>query len=141
MILVDVNVLVYAVRQDSDHHNEAEQWLTSAIESQEAIGISELILSSTIRILTNSRIFKLPTTFDDAFKYVNGLRSLSQAVVVAPGERHWDIFERLCRETNAVGNLITDAYFAAIAIEHDCEFISVDRDFEQFVGLRLRKPF
>lgn len=141
MILVDVNVLVYAARQDSDRHADAAQWLATAVESSDPFGISELILGSVIRILTNPRIFKLPTSLDDAFEFVERLRRLPQAAIVAPGERHWDIFSRLCHESGASGNLITDVYFAALAIEHDCEWISVDRDFEQFGGLRLRKPF
>jgi len=141
VILVDVNILVYAARQDSDRHADAKQWLTAAIDLGDPIGISELIVGSAIRILTNPRIFKLPTSLDDAFDFVERLRTLPQAAVVAPGERHWNIFERLCRESGASGNLITDAYFAALAIEHDCEWVSVDRDFERFTGLRLLKPF
>jgi hypothetical protein len=61
-------------------------------------------------------------------------------VTLAPGERHWDIFQRLCREVNAKGNLIPDAYLAALAIESGSEWITTDRDYARFPGLRWRHP-
>lgn len=141
MILVDVNIIVYAGSKDSNDHVRYLEWLTNLVESNEPIGISDLVLCGAIRILTNSRIFKSPSTFDAAFAFVERIRALPQAVVIGPGPSHWSIFERLCRESNATGNLVTDAYFAALAIEHDCELITADRDFKRFAGLRWRHPF
>jgi uncharacterized protein len=60
--------------------------------------------------------------------------------VIQPGPRHWDIFIRLCREANATGNLVQDAWLAALAIEWGCEWITADRGFNRFNGLRWRSP-
>jgi predicted nucleic acid-binding protein len=62
-------------------------------------------------------------------------------MLVTPGDNHWNIFENLCKESAAAGNLTQDAWFAALAIESSCEFITVDRDCARFKGLRWRTPF
>jgi predicted nucleic acid-binding protein len=61
-------------------------------------------------------------------------------VVIAGHDRHWEIFARLCRNAGATGNLVPDAYLAALAIEHGCEFVTCDKDFARFEGLRWRSP-
>jgi uncharacterized protein len=60
--------------------------------------------------------------------------------MIRPGPRHWGLFARLCRENGAAGNLVPDAYLAALAIEAGCELITTDRDFARFDGLRWRHP-
>ncbi|TAK75093.1 MAG: PIN domain-containing protein, partial [Dehalococcoidia bacterium] len=72
--------------------------------------------------------------------FANTLRSSPGVVIVGAGDRHWDIFERLCLEAGARGNLVTDAYLAALAIESGSELITTDRDFARFPGLRWRHP-
>jgi toxin-antitoxin system PIN domain toxin len=91
--------------------------------------------------VTNPRIFPDPDSVADAFEFTAALRSEPNATIVAPGPRHWDIFTRLCLESGARGNLVTDAYLAALAIEWGCEWITTDRDFARFPGLRWRHPF
>jgi hypothetical protein len=61
-------------------------------------------------------------------------------VLIQPGERHWDIFKRICTEADARGNLAPDAWFAALAIESGCEWITLDRDYARFPGLQWRVP-
>jgi predicted nucleic acid-binding protein len=61
-------------------------------------------------------------------------------LIVSPGRKHWEIFLRLCREGDARGNLVSDAYHAALAIENGCEWITTDRDFARFPGLKWRSP-
>ncbi|MEJ7803133.1 MAG: PIN domain-containing protein, partial [Candidatus Limnocylindria bacterium] len=75
-----------------------------------------------------------------ALKFTDALRSQPTATVLAPGPRHWQIFGRLCREAGAKGNLVADAYHAALAIESGSEWITTDRDFSRFAGLRWRHP-
>ena len=140
MILVDVNILVYAKRLDSPNHMKFRTWLEEALKSDSIFGISDLVLSSVVRILSHPRIFNEPTQLDEALQYVNSLRAHPACVVISPGERHWDIFARLCRAVGAKGNLITDAYFAALAIESGAEWITADRDYARFPGLRWRHP-
>lgn len=140
MILVDVNVLIYAHREDADRHDEYARWLEEQANAETAFGISDLVLSGFVRVVTHSRIFKTPSPLSDALAFANGLRALPNAVPVSPGERHWGIFTRLCEGIGARGNLVPDAYLAALAIESGAEWITTDRDFSRFPALRWRAP-
>jgi uncharacterized protein len=97
-------------------------------------------MSSFIRVVTNAKIFELPTPLDAAFEFVEGIRAYPNTVTLSPGPRHWEIFEIVARSADARGNLVTDAYLAALALESGCELISSDRDFARFQGLRWRHP-
>ncbi len=68
------------------------------------------------------------------------LRTRPNCVLVQPGARHWGIFERLCRESGARGNLVADAYLAALAVEAGCDWVTTDRDYTRFPGLSMRTP-
>jgi toxin-antitoxin system PIN domain toxin len=140
MIIPDVNVLVYAARDDSPRHGEYRAWLVSAMDGAEAVGLSELVLSGVVRVLTHPRVFTPPMPVADALAYVEALRAQPRAVMLRPGERHWSIFAALCRDGDARGNLVADAYHAALAIEAGAEFVTTDRDFARFPGLRWRVP-
>lgn len=140
VILIDVNILVYAKRLDSVNHSRFKSWLEEAFSSEAVIGSSELVLSSVVRILTHPQIFREPTQLDEALEYVDYLREHTACVPVSPGARHWGIFTRLCKVAGAKGNLISDAYFAALAIESGAEWITADRDYARFPGLRWRHP-
>src|SRR5579862_2167370 len=135
VILIDVNILVYAKRLDSVNHPKFHAWLEEALSSDEMIGSSELVLSSVVRILTHPQIFREPTQLREALEYVSFLREHPACVPVAPGARHWEIFTRLCELAGAKGNLTSDAYFAALAIESGAEWITADRDYARFPGL------
>jgi hypothetical protein len=93
-----------------------------------------------IRIVTHPRIFKLPTGWEDALRFSSELRNQPNCVVVTPGARHWEIFTGLCRAAGVKGNLVPDAYLAALAIESGSEWITTDRDYRRFPGLRWRHP-
>ncbi len=138
MILPDVNVLVYAHRQDSVRHSDYRDWLNRILASDTAFGISDLVLSGFLRVVTHPRVFGDPTPLDVAMEYAASVRNHPHAVTLAPGERHWEIFQRLCQEVSARGNLIADAYLAALAIEAGAEWITTDRDYARFSGLRWR---
>ncbi len=141
MILPDVNVLIYAFRSDSERHSEHKSWLESVINGASVYGISPQVLSGVVRICTHPRIFKRPSSRADAFAFCGALLEQPNANVIVPGERHWSIFGDLCEQSNAVGNLVPDAWFAALAIESGCEWITTDRDYARFPGLRWRVPF
>ena len=140
MILFDVNVLLNAHRSGQEHHGIARELLESVVNSPSPFAISELVLSAFVRIATNPRAFAVPTPLEDAFRFTDRLLQRSNARVVRPGDRHWAIFEDLCRRTQARGALIADAQHAALAIEHGCEWISFDRDFARFPDLRWWHP-
>ena len=136
MILPDVNVLVYAYRPDAQHHEQARTWLDSIVEGDSNFALSKLVLSAFVRIITNRKIHKEPTPIDRAFAFCDNLLSQPHHLIVEPGALHWTIFQRLCIETNTSGNNLTDAWFAALAIEWGCEWVTFDRDFRRFPGLK-----
>ena len=140
MILCDVNVLLYALRSDSDRHNEYRSWLIERLDGPENIGVSELVLSGVVRIATHPRVYRKPSAPSEAFAFADAIRSRPNAVMVAPGQRHWDVFRDLCDGSGAKGNFIPDAYFAALAIEWGCEWVTTDRDYARFPGLKWRHP-
>lgn len=140
MILPDVNVLIYAHREDVSDHARYRSWLEGLINGDEAYGISELVLSGFVRVVTHAKVFKRPSPLSDALAFTSQLREPPNSVRVEPSVRHWDLFQRLCRESDARGNLVPDAYLAALAIESGCEWITTDRDFSRFRGLRWRHP-
>jgi hypothetical protein len=140
MILLDVNVLVYAMREDAERHAEYAVYLRRVLGGAESVGVSDMVLSGAVRILTHRRIFRPPTPMGLAMDFAEFVRESPNVLSVSPGARHWEIFTDLCRATNAVGGLVTDAWFAALAIEQGCEWVSADRDFARFPGLRWHHP-
>lgn len=141
MILPDVNVLVYATHDESSDHLKYKAWLEDIVKSGQTFALCDSVLSGFIRIVTHPRIFAAPTPLVEACHLVNALRSHPQCAVIAPGPRHWDIFMDLCKKTGARGNLVPDAYLAALAMESGSELMSNDRGFARFPGLRWRHPF
>ena len=140
MILVDVNVLVYAHREDTSRHLEYHAWVDGVVNGDEAYGVSDLVLSGFLRVVTNPQVFAAPTPMERALEFAEALRGAPTCVPVAPGDRHWEIFIRLCRDAGVRGNLVPDAWFAALAIESGSEWITTDRDYARFSGLRWRHP-
>jgi len=140
LLLCDVNVLVYAHREDAKDHARYRSWLEAVLNGEEAFGVSDLILSGFVRVVTHPKVFARPTPRETAFAFVDTLRSQPNAIAIQPGARHWGIFSSLCESANAKGNLVPDAYLAAMAIESGCDWVTSDRDFLRFQGLRVRHP-
>ena len=141
MILPDVNVLIYAFRADSEDHAQYKEWLESVVNGSAAYGISPQVLASVVRITTHHRIYANPSSRGDVFNFCRTLLQQPNATVTEPGGRHWPIFEEMCTKAKATGNLAQDAWFAALAIESGCEWITTDRDYARFPGLTWRSPF
>ena len=140
MILTDVNVLIYAHRQDMERHRDYAAWLARQAASATAFGVSEFVLSGFVRVVTNPRVFDAPTPLPEALAFASAVRAVPNAVRVVPGERHWGIFVNLCEAVGARGNRVPDAYLAALAIETGAEFTTSDRGFSRFPGLRWSHP-
>lgn len=140
MVLLDLNVLVCARREDASDHAAYHAWLTRLVNGSEAYGMSDLVLSGFLRVATHPRVFDPPSYLDDALDFAEAVRNRPQCVRVEPGERHWEIFTRLVRTVGAKGSLVPDAYLAALAIESGSDWITTDRDFRRFPGLRWRHP-
>ena len=91
-------------------------------------------------VVTHPKVFTQPTPLSQALDFCEALRSRPNATILSPGPRHWRIFTSLCVSAGARGNLIPDAYLAALAIETGSELITTDGDYRRFDGLRLRHP-
>lgn len=138
--LADVNVLVYAFRPDARDHLRYRAWLEELIGGDEAYGSSDIVLAGFIRVVTHPRIFGDPAPLETALRFAETYKANPNCVVIVPGPRHWEIFGRLCRDSEARGALVADAYLAALAIESGCEWVTTDRDYRRFPGLRSRHP-
>ena len=110
------------------------------MNADQAYGVADLVLSGFMRIVTHPKVFKQPTPLPQAAAFCDVLRTRPNATLLAPGHRHWQIFTELCTEVGARGNLIPDAYLAAIAIETGSDWITTDRDYRRFSTLRVRHP-
>jgi len=131
---------VYAHREDAARHDEYREWLRAELSAERPYGVSELVLSGFLRVVLHPRAFVQPTPVPMALAFCEALRSRPNAVVLAPGPRHWSIFTALCTEAGARGNLVPDAYLAALAVETESEWITTDGDYRRFRGLRVRHP-
>jgi len=140
MILPDVNVLIYAFRKEVPQHTVCRKWLDNTVLGVERFGISPLALAAVVRVTTNRHVYTTPSSFEAVFGFCEDLLGQPHCQIVEPRERHWEIFNRLCIETETRGPRVTDAWYAALAIEWGCEWITLDRDYARFPGLRWRVP-
>ncbi len=131
---------MYAHRRDTPDHATYRAWLEAQVNADAAFGLSDLVLSGFLRVVTHPKVFEVPSSLAEAMTFADQLRSRPNRIAVAPGDRHWEIFVGLCTTAATKGNLIPDAYFAAMAIEHGCEWITADRDFSRFPGLAWHHP-
>jgi toxin-antitoxin system PIN domain toxin len=141
VILPDVNVLLSAFRPDAPTHSASRQWLDAVVNGPAPFGMSPQVLASVVRIATHPRIYAHPDRLEDVLHFANVLLEHPHCQVIEPGPRHWGIFASRCRAAGARGNLVQDAWLAALAIESGCEWITMDRDYARFEGLSWRAPF
>jgi toxin-antitoxin system PIN domain toxin len=140
MILVDANLLIYAVNQDAPLHRRAKAWLESAFSGPETVGLSWNVLLAFLRLTTRQGLFRRPLPVDTAFDLVGAWLDQPSSNVVHPGPRHLAILRDLLLPMGAGGNLTSDAHLAALAIEHGAQLCSSDADFARFPGLKWRNP-
>jgi uncharacterized protein len=139
-MLPDVNVLVHAFRSDSSDHMVCRNWLDKVVNGQTNYGMSLQVLSGVVRVTTHPKVFLKPSGLSEVLRFCNVLIAQPHCVIVQPSKLHWNIFTRLCTEADARGNLVPDAWFAALAIESGCEWITLDRDYARFSELSWRLP-
>lgn len=140
MLCPDVNVLLYAFRRDSTDHSQYVHWLQQSMTGSEPVGVSELVLSAIVRLATNHRVYRQPSSTSEVLEFCQAVRSAPAAVPLRPGTKHWEIFSRLCQATSATANDVPDAYHAALVIENGATWITNDRGFARFPGLSWRTP-
>ncbi len=134
----DVDVLINAARPDAAHHRVCREWLETSLAGGKTLGISELVLSGVVRIVTNTRLYPRASTLEETLAFTNTLMSHPSVTRLRPGEQHWRIFTGLCEHEHVTGAKVSDAYHAALAIEHGATWITLDRDFASFSWLKSR---
>ena len=140
MIVLDANLLIYAVNDNAPENRKAKLWLESALSGQETIGFSWIVLLAFLRITTRPGIFPNAFPVDSALDLVDAWLDQSAATIVHPGPHHATLLRQLIGPMGAGGNLTSDAHLAALAIEHGAELCSSDSDFARFPGLKWRNP-
>jgi len=140
VILPDVNVLVYAARDDVPDCARYREWLERALLGPEPVAIASPVLAGFLRVVTNPRIFAQPSSLDDALRFVGAVLAAPAAVVPALSERLAGLLAEVCRLAAATADRVPDAYLVAIALDLDAELVTADRGFARFQGLRWRHP-
>jgi toxin-antitoxin system PIN domain toxin len=127
-------------RRDAPHHSLCKAWLETVVQGDARFGVSPLALGAVVHIASHPRIYAKPSPVSDIFEFCDSLLGMPNCQVVEPGKSHWRIFEGLCLETGTRGSKVTDIWYAALAIEWGCTWITFDRDFARFPGLSWRQP-
>jgi uncharacterized protein len=140
MILLDANLLIYAVNEDSLLNRKAKSWLESVLSGQETVAFPWTVLLAFLRLTTRPGMFRHPLPVDTALDLVTCWLDQTSATIVHPGPRHFPILRELLLPLGTGGNLTSDAHLAALAIEHGAELCSSDSDFARFPGLKWRNP-
>jgi len=140
MIVVDVNLLIYAVNEDSPYHKKAKPWLEAAVSGTETVGLPWIVLLAFLRLTTRAGLFQRPLTVDTAFDLVDAWLRQPSVTVPEATERHLQTMRDLVSPLGTGGNLTSDAHLAALTIEHGAELCSSDNDFSRFSRVRWRNP-
>lgn len=141
MKVVDLNLLLYAVNSDAPNHEIAREWLGQALSDDEPLGLAWVVILGFLRISTRPGLFARPLTTDQAIAAVQGWLDQPNAVLLYPGQLHWQVLRELLEASGTAGNLTTDAHIAALAIEYGATLYSTDRDFRRFAPmLRFENP-
>lgn len=139
-MLVDANILLFAVDAQSPHHRKATAWLTEQLNGPRRVAFPWLSLAAFLRISTNPRASQRPLAPEDAWRHLQDWLACDNAWVPNPTERHAEVFGGLITKYDLRGNLVTDAQVAALAIEHGLTVCSADTDFARFEEIRWVDP-
>lgn len=140
MLLLDVNVVLAAHRGDHPQHMRVREWFDGMLAGDERFTVPLLVWGSFLRLATHRRIFEVPTPRPDAFAFIDATRAQPLHLTVDPGPRHLTLLRSLCDEADASGDLVADAVIAALAMEHGCRVITLDRDFARFESVDFGRP-
>ena len=140
MILVDANLLIYAIDRDAPHHRKARLWLESVLSNTASVGLAWIVLLAFLRVTTRSQVMRTPLTPERAIAYVDSWLAQPHVSLIGPGDNHWPILRHLLGASGTGGNLTSDAHLAALAIEQGFTIYSTDNDFRRFAGLTVINP-
>lgn len=140
MFLLDVNVVLASHRGDHPNHNHVRPWFDQLLAGDDPFTVPALVWASFLRLATNRRIFEVPTPRAEAFAFIDATTGQPHHLPTGPGPRHLALLRELCDEADASGDLIPDAVLAAVAAEHHCDVVTLDRDFARFTSVRHIRP-
>ena len=140
MILVDANLLIYAIDSDSPHHKGARLWLEDVLSGTTHLGLAWVVILAFLRVTTRPGILKRPLAPESALAFVDSWFAQPYVSAVGPGDSHWAVLRNLLKTTGTAGNLTSDAHLAALAIERGCPVYSTDGDFKRFPGIEHINP-
>ena len=140
MILIDANLLIYAIDSDSPHHSAARHWLENTLSGTVPVALPWVVILAVIRITTRPGIMRKPLAPEAALAYVESWLQQPFVKPINPGDNHWSILHHLLASCGTAGNLTTDAHIAALALEYGCTVYSTDNDFKRFPGLKHVNP-
>jgi toxin-antitoxin system PIN domain toxin len=139
-VLVDANILLYAVDEASPFHERASSWLTTQLNGDRRVGFPWLSLVAFLRISTHERASERPLTPEQAVGFVSEWLEPEVSWIPLEGPGHARILTDLITRYRLQDNIISDAHLAALAIEHGLEVCSNDSDFARFSELRWTNP-
>ena len=139
-MLLDANLLLYAVDSRSPHNPTAAEWLEATMNGDQRVGLAWQTLGAFLRISTHPRIWPNPLSARDAWAYVEAWLAADPVWIPPTSEHTASVLRRLIERHHITGNLVPDAQLAALAIENGLELLSADTDFARFKELRWRNP-
>jgi toxin-antitoxin system PIN domain toxin len=139
-MLVDANILLFAVDETSRFHRSAAGWLTERLSGARRVGLPWQSLGAFLRISTHPRAAEHPLSPDEAWSHVEDWLGAEAAWIPEPTERHGEVLGFLVTSYQLRGNLVSDAQLAALAIEHGLSVCSADTDFARFKEIRWENP-
>jgi toxin-antitoxin system PIN domain toxin len=139
-MLVDANLLLYAVHKRAPQHRRAAAWLTEQLNGPKRVGLPWQSLTAFLRIATHPRAFQRPLAPLSAWELITGWLAAPATWIPQPGPEHARILGELVTAYEIGGNLVPDAQLAALAIEHGVPVCSNDTDFARFRELRWIDP-
>jgi hypothetical protein len=139
-LILDVNVLVAAFRDDADGHAHVRPWLERQLASEQLLMLPDASVVGFVRVVTHPRIFTPASTLAETIAFVDALLSTGRCAVPSPTARHWAAFREQLITGDARGDLVPDAHLAALAVQHGVAVATRDRDFARFPGVRIVDP-
>lgn len=140
MILLDVNVVLAAHREDHPHHPMVRRWLSRLVAEQRNFCVPDEVWAAVVRLATSRRVFGDPSSLEEVFTFAEAVRAQPGHSALRSGPRRFEVFRRLCQDGQALGDLVPDAFLASLAVENGCGVASLDRDFARFPGLVWEQP-
>ncbi|WP_202912084.1 TA system VapC family ribonuclease toxin [Nesterenkonia muleiensis] len=137
---MDANVLLYAVDEDAEHHDESRDWLDPALYGGRTVLLPWVSLIAFLRISTHPRIFESPLPVSDALANVSEWLNSPASSVPGVGAEVLPALTQFLNEAGTGGNLTNDAHLASIALTHQATVATFDSDFGRFTGVRWARP-